>query len=159
MDLECTINQELEQPLARKEANSFHQQPERRPFPTDSMVTVRLSEISMPSLTTATTISVPEALSCTQSLDSTEPENLFNGKLGPIQKQNDKVSSGMNAMSDSSVERESMSSTFSSSEKQQTGAKSRDSFSSTSSLQFDWDELDKSEEQVPRDEESDEVSS
>lgn len=78
------------------------------------------------------------------------------------------ASSGTNAIFKTTEERESLTSSISNSEEQQNRTRpsnprsdstSRGSFSSTSSAQFDWDELDKSEEQVPRDEESDEVRS
>ena len=157
MGPEGATSQDLEQPPASDTVASSHQQFERRHFPTDSMVTVRLSESSIPPLTEAR-----ESPGCNPFLDSAGTVEPSDGKKGRNNMQHEELSSGKIA-----VLRESVASSLSSiAEEQQTGnslsdvrsgSKSRSSFSSISSAQFDWDELDKSEEQVLREDESDEV--
>lgn len=168
MGSETAPGQDHEQPLAREKANNLYQQSGRRPFPTDSMVTVRLSGMSIPPLADALTIITPELPFCNPLLESKGTEYISDGKNSESYMQSEDLSASTNAVLNTRVERESVTSSISNAEEQQTGtrlsnprseSKSRGSFSSVSSAQFDWDELDKSEEQVPRDEESDEVYS
>lgn len=160
MDSENAPGPDLE-PAAREEANILFQQPERRPFPTDSMVTVRLSETSIPPLPHALTIITPKPPFRNPLLESKGTDYIPENYL-----QNEDLSSSSNTTAKTTEERESIPSRISNAEEDHVGtrlsnprseSKSRGSFSSISSAQFDWDELDKSEEQVPRDEESDEV--
>ena len=152
--------------MATDEANNLHQQPERRPFPTDSMVTVRLSEMSISPSADVLTVMTPIPPYRNPMLETKGAGDLSDGKNGDTYIPDVELFSTTNSASNRSVERESVASSISTAEEQQTEtrlsnlrseSKSRGSFSSVSSTHFDWDELDKSEEQVPRDEESDEV--
>ena len=161
MDPESAPGPDPQQPVAREEANSLHQQRERRPFPTDSMVTVRLSETSIPPVADASDIIIPKPPFCNAFRESKGMEYISENSP-----QNEEPSSNTNASFEMTEESESIIASINNAEEQQNGtrrsnprseSKSRSSFSSISSAQFDWDELDKSEEQVLRDEESDEV--
>lgn len=168
MGSESVVQHDPEQPMATDEANNLHQQSERRPFPTDSMVTVRLSEMSIPPPTDALAVVTPVPPYRNPLLESKGTGYLSEGKNGDTYTPDGKILFSTNTASNPSLERESTASSISIADEQQTEtrlsnlrseSKSRGSFSSVSSTHFDWDELDKSEEQVPRDEESDEVCS
>lgn len=147
----------------KEDGNNMYQQPERRPFPTDSLVTIRLSETSIPPLPDAATSITPKPsfrnpLLDFKGMDYTSDNNT----------EKEDFASSSNSILKTTGERDSTVSSISNAEEQQvitrlsdpsSESRSRGSFSSTNSAQFDWDELDKSEEQVPRDEESDEVRS
>lgn len=148
-------------PVVKEEANNLYQHTQRRPFPTDSMVTVRLSETSIPPLPDASITINPKPSFCNPLLECNGTDYISESYT-----QNEDLSSSTNTTFKTIKERDLITSSISNAEEGQVGtrlsdprleSKSRGSFSSMSSAQFDWDELDKSEEQVIRDEESDEV--
>ena len=148
-------------PVVKEEAKNLYQQTQRRPFPTDSMVTVRLSETSIPPLPDASIIIHPKPSFRNPLLECKGMDYISENYT-----QNEDLSSNTNTTFKTIEERDSITSSKSDAEEGQLGtrlsdprseSKGRGSFSSISSAQFDWDELDKSEEQVIRDEESDEV--
>lgn len=156
-----TTSGQTSEAVVKEDANNLYQQHERRPFPTDSLVTIRLSETSIPPLPDATT-SIPPKPSFRNPLLDSKGTDYISDNSTP----KEDLSSNSNTIFKTTGERDSTVSNISTAEEQQVTTRSSDpssesrsraSFSSTNSAQFDWDELDKSEEQVPRDEESDEV--
>ena len=135
------------------------------PLPTDSMVTVRLSDSPVASI------------SGTPSHDSTEAEPLAHEHEAPESSKRDRIllDDGVPTDEDAVVleedtknlSRGSMASILSSVDHERSvstsgtirsRSDSSGTLSSTGSAQVDWDELEKSEEQAPRDEGSDEAS-
>jgi hypothetical protein len=153
--------------VAEDEANCRYQQAKRRPLPTDSMVTVRLSETSVTPMADVLSIaSSPEPLYCNPLLGFERTDYTAHGNNAESHTQNNEVAFNIKAIPPPNVERESRASSIGIAEEQQTEirrntprsqSRSRGSFSSMGSAHVDWDQLDKSEEQAPRDEGSDEV--
>lgn len=166
MGPEVATKSDLKQPVAEDEANCLYQQAKRRPLPTDSMVTVRLSETSVPPTADALSIIGPEPSHCNPLLGFEETDYSAHGNIPESYTQNKEVAFNTETIPSPNVERESLASSINIIEEQQTEirissprsqSRSRGSFSSMGSAHVDWDQLDKSEEQAPRDEGSDEV--
>ena len=151
--------------VASHDGDTRPDSPQNRPLPTDSMITVRLSDSShVTQLDTSTPrTSIPG--SNRKSIRFSQP---------PVVEDNSSFSENDEAIMDEDVEarpvsdarRESITSLssirdcISQASEPSSGRSRSDSsgtLSSNGSAQVDWDELDKSEEQAPRDQGSDEV--
>ena len=131
------------------------------------MVTVRLSETSVPPVADALSIAIIPQPPCCNPLSKFEATgHSAHGNNDELCIQNNEVAFNTEAIIPPNVVRGSGASSISIAEEQQTEirlsdprsqSRSRGSFSSMGSAHVDWDQLDKSEEQAPRDEGSDEV--
>lgn len=167
MDSQVTHGTDEDKPVSPNENPHVSEHTDRTPLSTDSMVTVRLSEtIFLPNadvspgdrlLEGPDFVDLPESEgkgSLTQEDDiaiDTEQDDIFlEDALKQMPRAGRESTTSLTSIGENKRP-DSMLTTF------RSRSNSSGTFSSSDSAHVDWDELDKSEEQAPRDEGSDEV--
>ena len=167
MDSKSSFGIDADKPVSTNEVSYVSEHTERTPLSTDSMVTVRLSDpIFLPDAEVSLVKQLLGGPNCVDLQGSEGRGFLYEENDIAVDTEQDN-----NRLEDASKQtpragRESMVSVTSIGENMRldsmlaafrSRSNSSGTFSSSDSAHVDWDELDKSEEQAPRDEGSDEV--